>query len=75
MGVNIAIGNYLPTVTSKYSAYLIHRNAAVLAPKRELLLETERNTRDRKVKLTGSHTFGRVILDNKATVEIKTNIT
>ena len=73
MGVAISTGNYLPG-TTKYSAYLIHRNAAVLAPKRELLLETERNTRDRKVKLTGSHTFGRVILDNAAAVEIKTNI-
>jgi hypothetical protein len=46
----------------------------VLAPKRELLLETERNTRDREVKLTGSHTFGREILDAAAAVEIKTNI-
>jgi hypothetical protein len=73
MGVAIAIGNYLPGAT-KYSAYLIHRNAAVLAPKRELLLETERNTRDRKVKLTGSHTFGRVLLDDAAAVEILTNI-
>jgi hypothetical protein len=73
MGVTLAIGNYLPGAT-KYSAYLIHKNATVLAPKRELLLETERNTRDRKVKLTGSHTFGRVVLDNKAAVEILTNI-
>jgi len=73
MGVAIAIGNYLPGAT-KYSAYLLHRNAAVLAPKRELLLETERNTRDREVKLTGSHTFGREILDAEAAVEIKTNL-
>jgi hypothetical protein len=73
MGVAIAIGNYLPGAT-KYSAYLLHRNSAVLAPKRELLLETERNTRDREVKLTGSHTFGREILDEKAAVEIKTKI-
>lgn len=72
MGINVVISNYLPTEASQYSAYLIHRNAVVLAPKRELLIETERNTRDRKVKLTGSHTFGRVILDNKATVEIWT---
>jgi hypothetical protein len=76
MGVAIAIGNYLPSggTPAYYSAYLIHRNAAVLAPKRELLLETERNTRDRKVKLTGSHTFGRVLLDDTAAVEIKTKV-
>jgi hypothetical protein len=73
MGVNISTGNYLPGA-SKFSAYLLHRNCSVLAPKRELLLETERNTRDRQVKLTGSHTFGRVTLDNKAAVEILTNI-
>jgi hypothetical protein len=75
MGVNISTANYLPTTgttTKKYSAYLIHKNALVLAPKRELLIETERNTRDRQVKLTGSHTFGDKILDDKAAVEIKT---
>jgi len=77
MGVNISIANYLPSggTPAKYSAYLIHRNAVVLAPKRELLVETERDTVNRKVKLTGSHTFGRVILDNKAAVEIKTAFT
>jgi hypothetical protein len=72
MGVNVVISNYLPTEASQYSAYLIHTNAVVLAPKRELLIETERNTRDRRVKLTGSHTFGSLILDNKAAVEILT---
>lgn len=74
MGVNVSVSNYLPSAgtPAKYSAYLIHRNALVLAPKRELLVETERNTRDRQVKLTGSHTFGREILDEKAAVEIKT---
>jgi len=77
MGVNISISNYLPSggTPAKYSAYLIHHNAIVLTPKREILIETERDTAARKVKVTGSHTFGRVILDNKAAVEIKTAFT
>jgi len=77
MGVNVSISNYLPSggTPAKYSAYLIHKNAVVLAPKREILVETERDTAARKVKVTGSHTFGRVILDEKAAVEIKTAFT
>ena len=77
MGVNISISNYLPSggTPAKYSAYLIHHNAEVLTPKREILIETERDTVARKVKVTGSHTFGRVELDNKAAVEIKTAFT
>jgi len=77
MGVNVSITNYLPSggTPAKYSAYLIHKNSVVLAPKRDILIETERDTAARKVKVTGSHTFGRVILDNKAAVEIKTAFT
>jgi len=77
MGVNISISNYLPSggTPAKYSAYLIHHNAEVLTPKREILIETERDTQNRKVKVTGSHTYGRVELDNKAAVEIKTAFT
>jgi len=77
MGVNVSISNYLPSggTPAKYSAYLIHKNAGVLAPKRDILIETERDTAGRKVKVTGSHTFGRVILDNKAAVEILTAFT
>lgn len=75
MGVNILISNYLPehdATTHAKSAYLIHRNALVFAPKRSLLLETQRDTVARSVKLTGSLTFGVAVLDGKAIVEIKT---
>jgi hypothetical protein len=75
VGVWIVISGYLPKVATKYSAYLIHRNAMVLAPKRELLMESEKKPRDRKMEVTGSHTFGDAILDNKAAVEIKTAFT
>jgi hypothetical protein len=74
IGVTIVATSYLPSGGSpaKYSAYLLHRNAAVLAPKRELLMETERKPRDRTLEITGSHTFGDSILDAEAAVEIKT---
>jgi hypothetical protein len=74
MGVFALVNGYLPSAgtPAKYSAYLIHRNSAVLAPKRELLMETEKQPRDRIIEVTGSHTFGREILDAEAAVEIKT---
>lgn len=75
-GVKILVSNYLPThATKSYSAFLIHKNAVVYAPKREILIETEKDTVARKVKLTGTHTFGLVIADDKAVVEIKTKAT
>ena len=75
MGVKIVVSSYLPEHddTNHYlSAYLIHRNAIVFAPKRTLLVETERDTQARKVKLTGSYTFGIAVVDKEAICEIKT---
>jgi hypothetical protein len=76
MGIPIVVSTYLPEhASSKASCYLIHKNAVVFAPKREMLFETERDTVNRKVKLTGSYTFGIALVDNKAVCEIKTNFT
>ncbi|OYT55903.1 MAG: hypothetical protein B6U77_00740 [Candidatus Hecatellales archaeon ex4484_218] len=75
MGVKILIPGYLPehdTTNHYLSGFLIHKNAVVLAPKRELLIETERDTVNRKIKITGTHTFAAALVDNKAVVEIKT---
>lgn len=73
MGVRILVSAYLPThATNSYSAFLVHKNAVILAPKREMLFETERDTINRKVKLTGTYTFGVAILDSYAICEIKT---
>ncbi|MEM0010798.1 MAG: hypothetical protein QXT84_03785, partial [Candidatus Bathyarchaeia archaeon] len=73
MGVRILISNYLPTHSlNAYSAFLIHKNSVIFAPKRVMLFETERDTVNRRVKLTGTYTFGIAILDNKAICEIKT---
>jgi len=77
LGVKILVSNYLPeydAATHKRSAYLIHRDAIVFAPKRELLMETFRDTVARVVKLTGSITFGIAVIDDKAVVEIKTPV-
>ena len=72
-GVKILVSSYLPThAANSYSAFLIHKNAVVYAPKREILIESQKDTVARKVKLTGTHTFGLVIADNKAICEIKT---
>lgn len=75
MGVQIVVSNYLPehdATNHKYSAYLIHRDAIVYAPKRELLIETERDTVNRKIKMTWTHTFGVAVVDKNSIVEIKT---
>jgi hypothetical protein len=75
LGITVLVSHYLPehdTTNHKRSAYLIHKNAIVFAPKRELLIETQRDIVARKIKITGTHTFGIAILDNKAVVEIKT---
>ena len=75
-GVKILVSNYLPTYATKsYSAFLIHKNAVVYAPKREILIESQKDTVARKVKLTGTHTFGLVLADDKAICEIKTKAT
>jgi len=75
LGVEIRVCGYLPewdTVNKYVSAYLIKRKSAVaFAPKRDLLVETEKLTKDRKIQLTASHTFGVVVIDDKAAVEIK----
>ncbi|MCD6443649.1 phage major capsid protein [Candidatus Bathyarchaeota archaeon] len=77
-GVRVAVSGYMPewdTTNHYLSAYLIHRDAMVFAPKRQLLIETERDTVSRKVKLTGSLTFAVAIVDKNAIVEIKTPAT
>ena len=79
MGVDIVVvpKANMPTKTvdsTDYKcAYLIMKNRAVVfAPKRELLVETERLTKERKVQLTATHTFGCVVIDSNAAVEIIT---
>lgn len=73
MGVKILVSSYLPSAgTGKVSAFLIHKNSIVLATQREVMFETERNTVDRKIKLTGSTTFAVAVADEKAICKIIT---
>ncbi|MEM3880146.1 MAG: hypothetical protein QXD19_00180 [Candidatus Bathyarchaeia archaeon] len=73
MGVKILISNNLPThTTNSYWAFLINKNSIVFAPKREMLFELEKDTVNRKVKLTGSYTFGFVVADKDSICGVKT---
>ncbi|MEM4462312.1 MAG: hypothetical protein QW695_05535 [Candidatus Bathyarchaeia archaeon] len=77
-GVKIAVCHNLPehdTINHRLSAYLIHRDSMVFAPKRELLIETERDTVNRRIKLTGSITFAIGVIDKNGIIEIKTPAT
>ncbi|MEM2177036.1 MAG: phage capsid protein [Archaeoglobaceae archaeon] len=73
MGVKILVSSYLPSAgTGKVSAYLIHKNSVVLATQREIMVETERNTQARMIKLTGTSTFATAVVDEKAICKIIT---
>jgi len=51
------------------------KRGAVLAPKREMLLETEKDTVGRSLKMTASHTLAAKILDPNEFVRIMTSET
>lgn len=73
MGVRILVSSYVPSPASgKKSAFLIHKNAVVLAPQRNILFETEKDTQKRLIKLTGTITFAVAVADPKAVCEIIT---
>jgi hypothetical protein len=48
------------------------KRAVALAPKRELLIETQKQIGQRKLRMSASHTFGIKILDAKEIVRIWT---
>ncbi len=81
MGVGIVVGGYRPsqnrtnanTGTVDLCFAMRGKRAVALAPKRELLIETDKATELRKLKITASHTFGVKILDFKEIVRIWTS--
>jgi hypothetical protein len=81
MGVGIVVGGYRPTQQRTNDATgtvdlcfaMRGKRAVALAPKRELLIETDKATELRKLKITASHTFGVKILDFKEIVRIWTS--
>jgi len=81
LGVNLVVGGYRPTGHRTNAAtgtcdlcFLMRgKRAVALAPKRELLIETDKAIETRKLKITASHTFGIKILDFKEAVRIWTS--
>ena len=85
MGVHIVVGPASwytewgegTTQKSTVACALLGRfkRGVVLAPKREMLLETEKDTVTRSLKMTASHTLAAKILDPKEFVRIMTSET
>jgi hypothetical protein len=81
IGVGIVVGGYRPSQQRTNAAtgtvdlcYLMRAKKAVaLAPKRELLIETQKQIGQRKLRLAASHTFGIKVLDAKEVVRIWTS--
>lgn len=81
LGVGIVVGGYRSTQqrtnantgTVDLCFLMRGRRAVALAPKRELLIETQKQIATRKLRITASHTFGVKILDAKEIVRIWTS--
>lgn len=80
-GVKIVVGGYRTYACRNGAAtgtvdlcYLMRsRRAIALAPKRDILIETDKQIAVRKLRITGSHTFGVKILSGKEIVRIWTS--
>jgi len=83
LGVRILVGGYTSygtyggTTTDTLEACFLFRGkrAVALAPKRDILIETDRQIKERKLRIAGSHTFGAKVLDFKEVVRIWTKTT
>ncbi len=82
LGVKLVVGGEVETEMRTTSAttgtcqmaYLFRaKRALALAPKRDILIETDRQIATRKLRITASHTFGVKLLDAKETVRIWCN--
>ena len=80
-GVKIVVGEYRPnqqrtnaaTGTVDLCFLMRGRRAVALAPKRDILVETDKQVATRKLRVTASHTMGIKILDFKEIVRIWTS--
>jgi len=80
LGVRIVVGGTVPealhqaTATATRALCFLFRakRCLCLAPKRDILIETDRFIKERKLRITGSHTFGALILDGLECVRIWT---
>ena len=80
-GVKIVVGSYRPSQQRTNTntgtvdlCYLMRgKRAVALAPKRDILIETDKQIATRKLRLTASHTFGVKVLSFKEIVRIWTS--
>jgi len=83
MGVDIVVSTKVPVtaatsldgvnpVVDVYHAFLMRKDAVALVPKRDLLVESEKDTQARVLKLTASHRFGCAVVFPSAVVKIQT---
>jgi len=78
LGVKILVGGYVPTqqrtnitTGSCELAFLFRaKRCLALAPKRDILIETDRQIAVRELRITASHTFGVKLLDPSEAVRI-----
>jgi len=83
LGVAIVVGGYAPwnqrtnaaTGTVELCFLMRGRRALVLAPKRDILIETDKQIATRQLRVTGSHTFGIEVIERKEAVMIWTSAT
>lgn len=81
IGVGIVVGGYRPSQQRTNAAtgtvdlcFLMRgKRAIALAPKRDLLIETQKQIATRKLRISASHTFGVKVLDAKEIVRIWTS--
>ena len=81
LGVKIVVGGYRPsairqgagTGTVDLAFFMRPKRAIALAPKRDILIETDKQIATRALRITASHTFGVKILDFKEIVRIWTS--
>ncbi len=81
LGVGIVVGHYRPvqqrtnaaTGTVDLCFLMRGKRAVAMAPKRELLIETDKQIATRKLRIAASHTFGVKVLDFKEIVRIWTS--
>lgn len=81
IGVSIVVGGYrtsqqrtnAATGTVDLCFMMRGKRAVALAPKRELLIETQKQIATRKLRISASHTFGVKVLDAKEIVRIWTS--
>ena len=81
MGIHLVVGpktwisdKLSGSTTSHYCAIIGRlKRGVVFAPKRDVLIETERDTTERDLKITGSHTMAVKVIDPAEMVEILTS--